>query len=565
MEATPAKGFRLTTRNLFRSLIPFERSADKWLTPKILTLTQVVLIGLYVLLGFNSHFWLDETISYWTTNGGIGEIAKRCTIWPHSILYSLLILCLRSLGATQPWLYRLPSFLGVIGATVILFHLTRRLFTSPIAWLAVAIFASLQPVQFAAGDARPYGLGLLAVVLSTELLLRLVDRPSYGLAASYGIVTGLMLHLHMLFGTMLAVHCLYLLGCFLAGRRLPVSQLTVSAILVASSLALLAVQYRMALADAKAHSFMLRASLDDLLGTFFPRPAALALLIVGVVLLLAGRIMTPWLAGQTLERVLVVVWALAPPMALFAFSKVSAAQVFVPRYLLPYAPGFAMFLAVWISSLDPGRLVSRILVVALIGLTLLPLRQFPRIHHAHLLGDWCDALAFVDRETAIDHAPVLLRSQFPESDSMPLEPVTDNPLFAQLTFYPSKTPFFPLSRSYGDQATRLDEFLATRLNSFDRFLFVFHGGPGSAEPFIYYLLGRLGPKWQMLVSGDFDGVTVTEFHLVAGGPKRDVSGTAPEVAPASMPTHYQRTSPVLASGFQWVPFDLRDWRVTARN
>jgi len=494
---------------------PLSRLLEKWAGSANLTKLLVFLVSLCLILQLNSHFWLDETVSYWTANGGFGQIVSRCTTWPHSILYSFLFLWFRSLGAAQPWLYRLPSFLGVAGATVLLFRLARRLFSREIAWIAVAVFVSLQPVQFAAGDARPYGLGLFATVLSTELLLRLIERPGYRLAALYGVTAGLILHFHLVFGAVLAVHLLYFLACFLAGRRIPAVQAVIAVVVLAVVAAPLIPQYGAAFRDAKIHSVAARPGLADLLKTYFPEASAIALIATGVVLMISAPRVRLALPAHRLDRGLAVLWALAPPILLFAVSKVSAAQVFAPRYLLTFSPGFAICLAALITSVQI-RLLNRLVLCALIVLAAAPLKRPSQISHARFLGDWAEAVALVDRETAVDHSLVLLRSQFIESDFLPLEPVQDNPLFSQLTFYPTKSQIVPLSRSFQKaQIARLEHFLATKLTSSSRrFFFMFHGDVSAADSIVYYLLGRLGPRWHMRTAGDFDGVMVTEFYRV---------------------------------------------------
>jgi hypothetical protein len=229
-----------------------------------------------------------------------------------------------SLGHAQPWLYRLPSLLGLAGATLILFRLTRRIFifTSEIAWLATAAFVSLQPVQFSADDARPYALGLLAVVASTDLLLRLIDRPSYGLAVLYGITAGVMLHLHMLFGTILAVHAVYAAGCVLAGRRIPFAKLTVAGVVLLAAIAPLAPQCLMAMDNAKIHSFMAAPELVDLVGAFFPLGVAMALVVSAIAVTMMGppRIRLS-LSFDRFNRGLVVLWALTLPCYYSGFPR----------------------------------------------------------------------------------------------------------------------------------------------------------------------------------------------------------------------------------------------------
>ena len=506
-----------TNRTIWQPATADKSFIDRWLAPKHLAMIFLGLVALYLIVQLNSHFWLDETVTYWVTNAGIGEIVKRCNVLPQSILYSFLFYQIRSLGATQPWLYRLPSLFGVAGATFLLFRLTRRLFTAEVAWLAIALFVSLQPVQFAADDARPYGLGLFFAVLSTDLLLRLIDRPSYGIAVLYGVAAGVTLHFHLLFGTILVVHFLYLLACLWAGRQIPRLQLIVATLTFIGLILPLVPQYSVTSRNAAAHSFTPPPELGDLVATFFPNSAAIALVAAGIVLMMMAHRTILSFSADRLSRSLVLLWAVMPPLLLFAASKVSNAHVFVPRYLLLLSPGLAICLAALIGSVDSFRLISRCAVCILILLALLPFKHPSQIRHAHFLGDWAEAMAFVDRETAADHAPVLFRSQFPESDVMPLEPVQDNPILAQLTFYPAKSlpQIVAVSRNFGNQK-RLDDFLATKLTSFNRFLFVFHGRLSAADPYIYYLKGRLWPQWQMRLAGDFDGVTVTEFQRVQG-------------------------------------------------
>src|ERR1035441_4150838 len=82
-------------------------------------------------------------------------------------------------------------------------------------------------------------------------------------------------------------------------------------------------------------------------------------------------------------------------------------------------------------------LATRVMAVALLGFHLFNLPFALTRSHTYDLGDWASALAFVDRNTATDRAPVLIRSQYIESDTLSLVPVEDNPLFSQLSFYHS--------------------------------------------------------------------------------------------------------------------------------
>jgi hypothetical protein len=474
------------------------------------------MVFLFLVAQLNSHFWLDENISYWTANGGLDDIVKRCTIWPHSVLYGYLVWAIKSMSATQPWAYRLPSLLGVAGASLVLFRLTKRIFDRETAWITLAVFISLEHVQFAADDASPYGLALFITVLSTDLLVRLLDRPSFALSIVYGVSAGLIPHFHMLFGAILGLHFLYFLAGVYLGKPLSWSCIGGAFITAALVAAPLVQQYRAAAANAKAHAFATQPELTDFLVTYFPEICLIGLFTAGIMVMLAGRPvkLTLWDIGNpanNLYRWLPLLWALVPVTVLFAFCRIASVQVFVPRYLLSFSPGFAMCLAILLNGLEI-RLLKPIFLAALILLMLIALRHPTKLAHANTLGDWGEAIAFMDKQTAADHAPVLFRSMFVESDFMPLYPVYDNPVFAQLTFYPSTSQIIPLARTFQEsQITQLDSFLAkTQTPSPRRFFLVFHGGLSSADSLVYYLKGRLGSEWQTQAT-EFDGANVMEF------------------------------------------------------
>src|SRR5215469_18242865 len=80
-------------------------------------LPSVALCGVAVLLvtalwlvrTLGSAYWLDETGTYWATNGGLKEIPARCAVLPLSLLYAWLILGLRTLFGSGEAVARVPS------------------------------------------------------------------------------------------------------------------------------------------------------------------------------------------------------------------------------------------------------------------------------------------------------------------------------------------------------------------------------------------------------------------------------------------------------------------------
>ena len=474
----------------------------------------LLVVGLQVIWQLNSRFWLDETLTYWTTNQGLNEIVQRCIMWPNSILYSSLFYGMRLLGATSPWVYRLPSLLAVLVSGFVLFRMVRRIFGIHIAWLAIATFAALRPVQFAAADARPYALGLAAAVLSTDILLRFLDRPSYKLAVLYGFTSALVLHFHLLFGAALLFQFIYIAYKWYCGLRIPIRYLAAGlAVLLLIAFPLVA-ELSLLSKNPAQHSFTDSPHPNNLVEMFVPAYPTIALLsALTVAALTASRVNLKWTNDDASHWVLVALWTLTPPAVLFALSILSTAHVFIPRYFLPYAPGLAICFALAVG-LVKSPAVGRTFLLILILTSAQQFRHLSTLRHTSDLGDWGAAVALVNQETPKGE-PVLVRSQYVESDSVSLDPVIDNPAFSQLAFYPIKTRVIPLPVNFREpQRALLDEVSRTTLEPARRFLFVaYTNTPGSSEPFFYYLRGRLGPSWQVRTLGVFDGVVVTEFQM----------------------------------------------------
>jgi hypothetical protein len=481
------------------------------LAGSVQVLLLVVIAQLIVQL--KSNFWLDETLTYWTTSAGLSGIVERCTAWPNSILYNTMFYGLRWFGASAPWIFRMPSVAAVALSVVLLFRMVKRLFGVDVAWIAVAAFVSLQPVQFAACDARPYGLGLLMTLVSTHLLLRLMDRPGYRVASSYGVATAIVLYFHLLFIVSLLFHVVYGMYLHRRGAKPKFLHIAVAAGSFAITSSPLVHQYLSAGTAAASHSFADRPHPNLLLEMYFPTFPAAALLVMFITAaVLTTRLRWTWESGTRAYRVFAVFWAITGPVILYALSSISPAQVFIPRYLLPYSGGLAISYALVAGSFERS-LVSKAFVWTLAVLLALSLRHPSAIRHTANLGDWGAAIALVNRETSADDAPILMRSQFQESNFVALRPVDDNPAFCQLSYYRTRARVIPLAARFGPEGrATIDNLLDSDGLLAYRFLFVsYNGPPGSPDPFLYYIEGRLGPGWRKRELGSFDAIEVTEF------------------------------------------------------
>jgi len=486
-------------------------------------LPSVALCGVAVLLvtalwlvrTLGSAYWLDETGTYWATNGGLKEIPARCVVFPMSLLYAWLILAVRTLFGSGEAVARIPSVLSIALAVYVMFRNVRVRWGSNAAWIAAAVFVSIPEVTSLAGDARPYALGLLFTVLSTSLLLRFFQRPSYQSAALYALAAALMVHMQLLYGAVLLAHLLYAALQLRRGRLPNIGYVATAVALLAVLMIPVALQLRSMAGHSGSHSFAPMPGAYDLVSAYFPIPVMTAILGAAIagILLTADSQSAP--SRPSDELVLAGLVAFIPPFLCFLASRLTHLGLFLGRYFVGYAAGLAVCSGVLLASVRSGRAARAVMIsIALFQLTSLGLliRNRAQGHTMHR-GDWAAAVKFVDQNTAADGAPALVRSQYIESDFNPIEPVNDNPMFSQFAPYPSR------SHLAGLRATLNEAEVERTLNGVlsgsgfpGRFLLMSYDSPKPLAPLVTFLAGHLGPAFSLRELGDFDGIHVLEFR-----------------------------------------------------
>ena len=155
----------------------------------------------------------------------------------------------------------------------------------------------------------------------------------------------------------------------------------------------------------------------------------------------------------------------APPFLLFtcvdpAFhpfrrKRATPLHIFVTRYRLVAIPGLALCYGFVIKRIDSPKWRSAFCTF-LVTATALYSFASPR-WNAHGYT-WKYATDFTQKNTAADHAPVLICSDLPESNfmSMPLgNEVYDSTLFPSLTYYKLSAPVVALPRTFGKKTVRI--------------------------------------------------------------------------------------------------------------
>jgi hypothetical protein len=322
-----------------------------------------------------------------------------------------------------------------------------------------------------------------------------------------------MLHLQILFGAVLLVHGLYLTYRAVKGQRIRLSYAATGAAVLAAVAAPVAIQFLPFAGNPASHSFATRPSLLDLAAAYMP---GIWLVVLGILAILA--MVTPALEWKAMVRsdvaFLALLWAMAPPLILFAISRLTSASLFVTRYFLSYSPGLATCFGIILGSFRP-KIVHAAVLSAMALFLALSVGRPTSFRHTVGLGDWGSAAEFINRNVARDHAPVLIRSQLIESDFMPLEPIEDNGNFPQLAYYPMRAQLIPLQNTFtAAQMSSIHTFLKDfAARDTGRFLVASFTGPSPMEPMLFYIIGQLGPTCKVTRLADFDGVAITEFQL----------------------------------------------------
>src|SRR5579884_3664347 len=123
------------------------------------------------LVSLRVPLWLDETISFWQTEGGFRQLWDR----QGSIMfvaYPFVLWLTKTVFGSSVIALRAPSVLAMMGAAFFLYKSAREFFARDIALIVTTIFCLHPVVIFAAIDARAYAMGILACTAATYCMLR---------------------------------------------------------------------------------------------------------------------------------------------------------------------------------------------------------------------------------------------------------------------------------------------------------------------------------------------------------------------------------------------------------
>ncbi len=466
--------------------------------------SAVVLLFWFPPLG--SSLWLDETGTAWAIRGTLAETFHRAfQPGQPSVLFSILAWCAVAIGGLHEAALRMPSLIASLAALAGVYLLARRFVSRWRSLLAAGLFAASGPVAFAAADARPYALALMAVVWAVEMLLKWCDTGRLGYGCASVLLTALAVHLHYLSATMLLVYA-YALRRPPRVRRPPARDLWFMAALLAALLLPLFPHALHLWRLRQQHSFAPPPDVRQAAMEILPyRLAGAILLALGAASLLYPSLSIRSATLFTPSRLFLLVWYLAPVLALLPVAVLSDAKLFVPRYYIWGAPGLSILIVSALSAVHP--LPARRAAGALILLVFCA-RQIPLGPAAHGGQDWRGALQAARAERARSGASLLLRSGFPEPplNARATDPANSEPGAGPVAMYPFPGSVFLLpSALHQPDRMRLDEIVSGLLARRAPFVFV---SLGKESPAFVWLQGRLsGAAYDILDMGGYDGLT----------------------------------------------------------
>ena len=333
-----------------------------WLIPVLVTagvtLWGVTTAGLgedeLATWGMTTISWADFRAVMATLDASIGPYYALMRVWTTVFGDSDLAL-------------RLPSVLFAAGTAGLLAAIGIRMSGRRVGITAGLIFAAIPMISRYAHDARPYALTLLAATLATYLLLRVLDKPTFGHYLAYTATVALLGLAHMVALLLLPAHAVIVWQLRRTGRRLALWSLA-AAIGVLPVLPLLYVGQR--------QSGTQIGWIPPLTLTRFGETPAL--LFGGAIV--AGAVMALALAAMSLRGTVVVAtaWALVPAAGLAAAAQVT--PIWLSRYLLFVLPAWALLAALALRQLT---LLRGLVAVAGIAALALPAQADVRRTDGH--------------------------------------------------------------------------------------------------------------------------------------------------------------------------------------
>jgi mannosyltransferase len=333
-------------------------------------LTVAASLRIYMLAA--RGFWIDEGVSValarlpWHSF----QIVVTRREGNMTLYYLLLRAWLRS-GSSEAWIRSL-SVIAAVGAVSGVFFLGRKIFGMNVACIAAGILAlNAYHVQYSQ-EARSYALLSLAVIVTTFLLLRCVEKPTWQAWALFAIVSGLAAYIHFF---AIFVTASQVVAVLLWRRRaLKIGSLVFAATIYALMLVPIA---QFVLENLHMHQidWIPAASASSMyeFAVLFTGRGGVALVLTMASFIAAAIVATgrDWFSSnsryESFALGVVLLWLFFPMAITIALSLWK--HLFVPRYMVMCLPALALAVARGVALLRPKwQIIPLIALAILLGL-----------------------------------------------------------------------------------------------------------------------------------------------------------------------------------------------------
>lgn len=473
----------------------------------------VTIVRLWV-MPLPSSFWVDEMGTAFVVHyGGQHPSFAVAPQVPASIYYALPRWAEALFGFSEVS-YRLPSLIAMLLALWLIARLAMRLLPPGAYWLVVSICLSLKLFNYEADDARPYALGTCFAAAGVLALVRWLDRARWLDGLVFVCFAALLWRVHLIFWPFYLLHAAYA-AHRLWRRDTPVSwrQALLGFSLLGVALVPVLLQAVELNRQAKSHVVADLPSVRELFRTLH-LPFVILCGLAAWLLQLLFRWMPRYRFVFNSSTVLILAWWLCQPLGLFAYSWLTGASVWVPRYLALALPGIAL-MSVWVGA---AFLADRPKSWKLVGLifavvSLIINGQWTTPWPWHHNSNWRLAVERMNALTLDADTPVLCPSPFIEAHSPVWTPEYPLPgfLYSYLPVYPPKGHPYLLPFSSSAKSEAYGRELAAKILPQHRRFFIY-GGDHNVRRWQHFLQRQ--PElaaWHSWVLGPFGDVEAVVF------------------------------------------------------
>lgn len=356
-------------------------------------------------------FLVDETITGWITADGLGDAWERG--WNHQgngpLYFCLLWFWRQAVGSSEIAL-RAPSVLAMVAATVIVYRLGVEFRDRLTGLIAAFAFATTAEIVVRATTARPYGLQILFVTVSTAALVRWSTQGRTRDAVAWALAAVAAVYMHPFAGLIVVVHAIYLWSARRGGQDVPLDRLARPAALGM----VLSTPIVPHMVDVAGRSGSLVISdvppPDRFVGVLVPA-ALVGATAIGA---LAARSWTPSIDPGRPRHALVLAWALVPTSIMYVVS-ILGRPILVGRYFAFTAAGTAIAAALVLAGFATpiGR---RVALVSFVVLSLFVVSDLNGV----VRQDWREAVEWGETVVGDEDAVVLVNSALIETTDVSL-------------------------------------------------------------------------------------------------------------------------------------------------